>query len=116
MLPADLIITTIMDNINGNSYPKTNFISLDAPTEAKGLRELEAPIMIDMAGIIKRYKTAIKSPTKLSKGKRTVTPKMVDTKTALKSPKNGANRKVNFAAPCGIIVSLPNNFTTSTKF
>lgn len=49
MVPADLIITTIMDNINGNSYPKTSFISLDAPTEARGLRELEAPIMIDMA-------------------------------------------------------------------
>ncbi len=69
-----------------------------------------------MAGIVKRYKTTIKSPLKPAKGKPAVTPNIVATKTTLNSPKKGENKKTFFDDPLGMIISLPNNFMISMKF
>jgi len=100
---------------NGNSYARTNFISRAAPMEAIGFLEDDPPIIMAIAGIIRRYNITMRSPTKLSEYAIILLPKIVATRITLKSPKKGENKKVSLA-PAGTIVSLPSNFTMSTKF
>ena len=113
--PCALIITVMIDNIKGNSYAKTSFISRDAPIEASGFPELEAPMIKAIAGMVKRYNITIKSPLNFSEKGKNTCPRIFATRPKLKNPKKGAKRKV-ILADLGRMISLPNNLMISIKF
>jgi hypothetical protein len=64
-----------------------SFISREAPTEASGFPEAEAPIIKDTAGIVKRYKATIRSKSALAKGAIILLPKIEAASTAAIRPK-----------------------------
>ena len=71
----------------GVNPPDSSFISREAPTEARGFLELDAPIIKEIAGMVKRYKTTIKSPANPSEGERIALPKIVAARTRPKRPR-----------------------------
>ena len=59
----------------------TSFISRLPPSEARGLREVNAPRITDRAGRASKYSTTIKSPANVPPGSSIARHKIIDEKT-----------------------------------
>jgi hypothetical protein len=93
-----------------------SFISREAPKEAKGFAEANPPIITATAGIVKRYKTTIRSPANPLWGYKRFIQIIVEARTAAARPTKGERKKVREAACRGIMHSFPKSFARSAKF